>query len=52
MAASFGGHVDIVRLLIEAKAHINTQAEVCCSTTRNHTTLGKLSLTVIQFELH
>ena len=28
MKASFEGHVDIVRLLIEAKAQINTQEEV------------------------
>ena len=28
MEASFKGHVDIVRLLIEAKAQINTQKEV------------------------
>ena len=28
MTASFEGHVDIVRLLIEAKAQINTQEEV------------------------
>ena len=31
MAASFHGHVDIVRMLIEAKAQVNTQEEVCCS---------------------
>ena len=44
MAASLGGHVDIVRILIEAKAQINTQREVCCSyhqkihyTTHHHT---------------
>ena len=29
MAASFEGHVDIVRVLIEAKAQINTLDEVC-----------------------
>ena len=28
MTASFDGHVDIVRILIEAKAQINTQNEV------------------------
>ena len=28
MAASFKGHVDIVRALIEAKAQVNTQNEV------------------------
>ena len=28
MAASFEGHVDIVKILIEAKAQINTQEEV------------------------
>ena len=44
MKASFHGHVDIVRILIEAKAQINTQKEVCCSyhqkthhTTHHHT---------------
>ena len=31
MTASIEGHVDIVRLLIEAKAEVNTQEEVCCS---------------------
>ena len=33
MTASFHGHVDIVRMLIEAKAQVNTQEEVhvCCS---------------------
>ena len=31
MAASFEGHTDIVQILIEAKAEINTQDEVCCS---------------------
>ena len=31
MAASFEGHTDIVQILIEAKAEINTQEEVCCS---------------------
>ena len=28
MTASFHGHVDIVRMLIEAKAQVNTQEEV------------------------
>ena len=28
MIASFKGHVDIVRLLVEAKAQLNTQIEV------------------------
>ena len=28
MAASFEGHDDIVRMLIEAKAQVNTQEEV------------------------
>ena len=30
MTASFNGHVDIVRILIEAQAQVNTQKEVCC----------------------
>ena len=30
MAASCGGHVNIARMLIESKAQLNTQAEVCC----------------------
>ena len=30
MTASFEGHVDIVRILIEAQAPVNTQKEVCC----------------------
>ena len=29
MIASFQGHADIVRILIEAKAQINTQEAVC-----------------------
>ena len=29
MAASFEGHVDIVRMLIKAKAKVNLQDEVC-----------------------
>ena len=29
MTASFEGHADIVQTLIEAKAQINTQQEVC-----------------------
>ena len=33
MTASFEGHVDIVRILIEAKAQVNTQDEVCCNFT-------------------
>ena len=31
MAASFADHSHIVRILIEAKAHVNTQDEVSCS---------------------
>ena len=31
MVASFERHTDIVQTLIEAKAEINTQNEVCCS---------------------
>ena len=60
MTASFEGHVDIVRILIEAKAQINAQEEVCCSyhqkthyTTHHHTqchgiiaVLGELSVFV------
>ena len=30
MTASFEGHVDIVRILMDANAHVNTQDEVCC----------------------
>ena len=30
MTASFEGHVDIVRILIKAKAQVNIQDEVCC----------------------
>ena len=30
MAASFHGHVDIMRMLIKAKAQINTKDKVCC----------------------
>ena len=29
MTASFDGHVDIVRVLINAQAQVNTQSEVC-----------------------
>ena len=37
MAASFEGHVDIVKMLIEAKAQVNTQEEVReCGFTINH----------------
>ena len=35
MTASVEGHVDIVKILIEEKAHINTQDEVCCFYCRN-----------------
>ena len=31
MVASFEGHVDIVKMLIEARAQVNMQDEVCCS---------------------
>ena len=31
MTASFGGHVDTVRILIEAKAEVNIQDKVLCS---------------------
>ena len=31
MVASLNGHADVVQTLIEAKAQINTQEEVCCS---------------------
>ena len=31
MAASIHGDVDVVRMLIEAKALVNIQEEVCCS---------------------
>ena len=31
MTASHEGHVDIVRVLIDAKAHVNTWEEVCCN---------------------
>ena len=45
MIASFEGHVDIVRTLIEARAQVNTQQEVHCISilhvlaTRIHTVL-------------
>ena len=39
MAASFHGHVDIVRMLIEAKAQVNTQYKVSCSSHQKHTTV-------------
>ena len=32
MIASCGGHVNIVRLLLEAKAQVNTQEKVCSYT--------------------
>ena len=35
MAASLGGHIDIVETLIEAKAQINTQNEVHLNTNFN-----------------
>ena len=40
MTASCGGHVDIVRILFEAKAEFNTQEEVyyAAPTGRKHTT--------------
>ena len=31
MTALYHGHGDIVRVLTEAKAQVNTQEEVCCS---------------------
>ena len=34
--ASDEGHFDIVRILIEAKAQVNTQAKVCCSYHSQH----------------
>ena len=38
MTASINGHVDIVRILIEAKAQINIQEEVYTNVClRNHT---------------
>ena len=36
MTASFEGHVDIVRILIEAQAQVNTQKEVCCYKITHH----------------
>ena len=30
MKASRKGHVDIVRIMIDAKAQVSTQEEVCC----------------------
>lgn len=30
MAAAFNGHVDVVRLLIEARADIHAEDKVCC----------------------
>ena len=31
MKASCKGHIDIVRILIDAKVQVNTQEEVCCN---------------------
>ena len=43
MTASFRGHVDIVKMLIEAKARVNTQDKVCYNithcTTHHHSQL-------------
>ena len=45
MIASRGGHVDIVRLLIEAKAQVNIQKEVWSQENTHHNTvLGELTV--------
>ena len=50
MRASFNGHADIVQTLIEAKAQINTQDEVCAvPTTRKHTTHTPYHYTVSHY---
>ena len=54
MTASFEGHTDVVQTLIEAKAQINTQEEVCCSyhqkthcTTHHHTQCHCIQLYIL-----
>ena len=44
MAASFKGHVDIIRLLIEAKAQLNScKKEVFCKSTFVERKLGEMA---------
>ena len=54
MIASFHGHVDIVKMLIEAKAQINTQDEVYCSYHLNtyYTTNVISNLAVLYVTVH
>ena len=54
MIASFVGYADVVQTLIEAKAQINTQEEVCCSyhqkthcTTHHHTQCHCIQLYIL-----
>ena len=44
MIASFEGHVDIVRMIIEANAQVNTQEEVRMLFLLTHNTLHNTSL--------
>ena len=46
MTASFEGHVDIVRILIETQAQVNTQDKVCCYK-NNKTCMYIATLTVL-----
>ena len=50
MAASFNGHVDIVRILIKAKAQINIQEEVYTNVCiRKHTASNIIDLYSIRY---
>ena len=36
MAAAFNGHVDVVRLLMEARADVHAEDKVCCHLILTH----------------